>query len=1088
MHVSKQSRKIASFLLAFSIMTSSLTVTAGFAKTKTSAEAFASQFGVSVPDSISTGQGWNSDGETGESEHGRSGYVQPFMNPSYLQQAYVPKTLARAAKNFPSSYDMRNKGEITEEIRDQTRWGTCWAFAATGSAESELFPKDDVVFSPRHLAYFTYNGLANPSTPEDGTAGDTFHPWGYEADKAKDMLYPWYEFGGNTFMANATLSRIGFQLDKDVPYPETGSCFNYINGKYVLKDEEKYGEVDEEYHYAAPYYLVESNYLPTKDQDGKLNGAAIKQVLMDGSSVSVSYASSESPMNSKNVNGEIFIMQSYNGPDRVNLDHAVQIIGWDDTIPASYFKNSTTGKQPENDGGWLIRNSWGLNGDVNAMGGCFYLSYEDSSISETCQFIASAGQPYDHNYQYDGTGWSTTLGMANEPTAPMKMANVFTATGDETIKAAAFYTTTYDCTYSIQVYTDLQDDADPTSGVKAYKTEQTGSEPYAGYHTMKLDAPVPVNEGEKFAIVVTVKNPQTADQMWDHETIYPIACELNGYCDGVTAEADCSRGESFISYDGEDWLDIVDYDEPLYGTDGKSEVTLANVCLKAFTIDGHEEFLEKDALIEAISSAQEVQNTLAYVYADTEKKTAFDQALKHAKEILLSPGTAQEEIDAAATELQETQALLNGMYFVREELDRTTNKAKDAKNTHAYTDASASKKIAFNEALKKAEELLQNKEADPEDLYAATTELQEKLNQLDGAAVIKENLSLAILSAKEVKATYIYVYAAAGTKEAFDLALKTAEERLKNPDAGLEELRAATEELRDKQAQLNGADLVKNELKETISKAKLIENTPEHTYAAASKKAAFDEALKNAEDLLEDKDADLKEIAAAETVLQENLKQLDGISVVTNKLNQAITDAKAVKNNYLYTRGSVNVKTAFDEALKAAETLRANPDATPDQWYAAAENLIDKQSKLNGKRPSSGGGGGGGGSSRKELSSNTSGDGTAVATAPTVPVVTIPAVTAPAPVSLSVRSDTTVEFTLKRGSAYCFKMTVLNGSTAMPNFTVGNGSIFKTQFVTRIGNDYYFRIWAVGAPGTKTGVYTTMPGEAAQLHCSVVVG
>ena len=87
----------------------------------------------------------------------------------------------------------------------------------------------------------------------------------------------------------------------------------------------------------------------------------------------------------------------------------------------------------------------------------------------------------------------------------------------------------------------------------------------------------------------------------------------------------------------------------------------------------------------------------------------------------------------------------------------------------------------------------------------------------------------------------------------------------------------------------------------------------------------------------------------------------------------------------------------------------------------------------------------------------------------------------------SVKSDTTLPFTVQRGQAYCFKMTVLNGNGVAPSFTVGNGNIFKTQFVTQIGNDYYFRIWAVGNAGQSTGIYTTLPGQAAVQHCTVAI-
>ena len=84
-------------------------------------------------------------------------------------------------------------------------------------------------------------------------------------------------------------------------------------------------------------------------------------------------------------------------------------------------------------------------------------------------------------------------------------------------------------------------------------------------------------------------------------------------------------------------------------------------------------------------------------------------------------------------------------------------------------------------------------------------------------------------------------------------------------------------------------------------------------------------------------------------------------------------------------------------------------------------------------------------------------------------------------------SDTTVNFTLKRGSAYCFKMTVVNGNNMVPGFTVGNGDVLKTQFVAKIGNDYYYRVYATGTPGQSTGVYTTLPGNAPVKHCAVTI-
>lgn len=83
-------------------------------------------------------------------------------------------------------------------------------------------------------------------------------------------------------------------------------------------------------------------------------------------------------------------------------------------------------------------------------------------------------------------------------------------------------------------------------------------------------------------------------------------------------------------------------------------------------------------------------------------------------------------------------------------------------------------------------------------------------------------------------------------------------------------------------------------------------------------------------------------------------------------------------------------------------------------------------------------------------------------------------------------SDTNSDFTLKKGNAYCFKITVANGLT--PSFTVGNGNVLKTQFVAQVGNDYYYRIYAIGKEEERTGVYTTLPNEAPRRHCVVTVG
>ena len=172
--------------------------------------------------------------------------------------------------------------------------------------------------------------------------------------------------------------------------------------------------------------------------------------------------------------------------------------------------------------------------------------------------------------------------------------------------------------------------------------------------------------------------------------------------------------------------------------------------------------------------------------------------------------------------------------------------------------------------------------------------------------------------------------------------------------------------------------------------------------------------------------------------------------------------------------------TPFAAVIKRAEIMYNDPMLSVDDEPEIQSTVNEARAlftKLVQKNSGSSSGGSHSGSSNKP-----SGSGTTVA-------VTSPVITAAQNVQtqIYVVSDTTLPFAIKRGSAYCFKMTVVGSTTAVPSFTVGNGDVLKTQYVAKVGNDYYFRVWAIGTPGSSTGVYTTLPGQNPQLHCVVTV-
>jgi C1A family cysteine protease len=66
----------------------------------------------------------------------------------------------------------------------------------------------------------------------------------------------------------------------------------------------------------------------------------------------------------------------------LDINHGVSIVGWDDSFSRENFPVSN---QPDGDGAWIVRNSWGPGwGD----GGYFYMSY-DTSLGYFNSFIGS---------------------------------------------------------------------------------------------------------------------------------------------------------------------------------------------------------------------------------------------------------------------------------------------------------------------------------------------------------------------------------------------------------------------------------------------------------------------------------------------------------------------------------------------------------------------------------------------------------------------------------------------------------------------------------------------------------------------------
>ena len=392
-------------------------------------------------------------------------YIETDLD--YNTPVYQPKSSrARAAANIPASYQPDTS--LYPNVRDQTPYGTCWAFSALGLAEFDMIKKKDasVNLSELQLAYFTYNFVKDPL---GGTEGDSAKYYN------KNSNTSYLNYGGNYSMAARRLAQwIGAVDESTVPYSQAADTITQ--------------GLNDQYAYNADVAHLENAY----SINIKENADGVKKAIMDHGAVGIIYMHDYNDM-LWNAGKQCW---TYYDTNTSGGGHAVMIVGWDDTFSRDNFVGND---KPSRDGAWLVRNSWGFTQSY------FWMSYDTVSMAPAAWvYEFGAADNYDNNYQLDGGLEAYTC--PNYTT----MANVFTAqeksgVSSETLKAVSLsMMRVADVGYKIEVYTDLKDSKNPTSGTKQEKATTTGRTGYAGMYTIPLNAEVEIKPGSTFSIVVSV--------------------------------------------------------------------------------------------------------------------------------------------------------------------------------------------------------------------------------------------------------------------------------------------------------------------------------------------------------------------------------------------------------------------------------------------------------------------------------------------------------------------------------------------------------------------------------------------------------
>ena len=418
-----------------------------------------------------------------------------------LESAYIPSGIL--TDSYPS-------------IRNQSPYGTCWGFAPTSLAELSVLNNDGTLLdlSELHSVYFAYH-----YTSADGKDGVKYLP---------TAGYNYLSMGGDpSFIYHAYANWVGVADEKTAPYSGAAATLESgLSNDIAMNDSA----------HLRNFYIV-----------NKADRKYIKQLIKEYGGVGMSYYDDNQYYD--------YSTNSYYSTVSDNTNHAISVVGWDD----DKVTNSS------NKGAWLVRNSWGS--DEYSHFGYFWMSYDEPSIYDrvyALDCVSDTGSSdddfYDHNYQYDlsaysqygwiGTGTSSTI------------ANIFTATGTQLLKAVGVETQNPNINYTVNIYTDIANSSNPESGTLV--RTQTGSFTYQGFHTIKMDNPLTLTKGETFSVVIKLESMDgKSGAYYVMESKYNLGNAASWYCGG-------EKGQSFYYNYG--WRDMV---ESMGG----------NVRIKAYTDD-----------------------------------------------------------------------------------------------------------------------------------------------------------------------------------------------------------------------------------------------------------------------------------------------------------------------------------------------------------------------------------------------------------------------------------------------------------------------------------------------------------------------
>jgi len=394
-----------------------------------------------------------------------TGFRESPSDPKYLHPSLLKE--GKPIPEQPASYDWRSSGVTS--VKDQNGWGTCWIFSGIGDLESKI----KIVGPPPDQDYSEWDMWSGNAQGVDNAGGHTRQV-------------------ANHFTIYGTIREVdapyqtGYRPGPPYPVASYWSPPAGIGGQKAVREWHYLGDLDT---------IGWANTLKTYIQNKGPISASVRVDTINN------WCSGQGLPAFNTYSWDSALVVPYL-PTSSATDHAILIVGWDDTKPHHPSIPGT--------GAWLVKNSWGTAWGNPGELGYFWIAYGSARIGANCSYYPQTGyKTYDSGetlMYYDEFGCFDACGWNSPPDYDIYAICAYTPsfTGDKYLNNVEFWNWYPGVDWEVRVFGTWDRSGTPSAQIGS---TLTGTAPEAGYFTAIFPTSPQLTSGNEIFIQVRYTDP-----------------------------------------------------------------------------------------------------------------------------------------------------------------------------------------------------------------------------------------------------------------------------------------------------------------------------------------------------------------------------------------------------------------------------------------------------------------------------------------------------------------------------------------------------------------------------------------------------